>query len=126
MSVRTWHYRPNPGYRTKDAANWCASLEQDLQGWIADALAGAKRHRLDASTMAGVARSHDEIHCDIAHALAQAVEWDGFSIAHELTLRGWPGDVELVQICNVWSCRLVGLIRARRAARPANLRGDES
>jgi hypothetical protein len=126
MSARTFHYSPNAGYRSKDAASWFSTLETELQGWIADALAGQKRHRLSATNSASVARNYDDVRCDIAQALAAAEDWDGFTIAHQLTLRGWPGDVELVMICNVWSCRLRGRIRARLLARSPNLRGDES
>jgi hypothetical protein len=126
MSARTFHYTPNAGYRTKDAVEWWQNLEMSLQGWIADALGGEKRHRLTATSSTSIARSYDEIRGDLSQALAAAPDWDGFSIAHQLTLRGWPGDVELVVLCNVWSCRLRGLIRARLKARGPNLRGDAS
>ncbi len=126
MMARTFHYTPNPSYRTKDAADWWSKLEIELQGWIANAIAGERRHRLNATSSPSIARGYDEIRCDIAQALAAADDWDGFSIAHQLTLRGWPGDVELVQLCNVWSCQLRGHIRARLAARGSNLRGDQA
>lgn len=123
---RVWHYCPTPNFRSKDAGAWCADLEQHLQLWIGDALAGDKQHRLSATSSRMIARSADEIHCDIAQALAAAVEWDGFSLAHELKLRGWPADVELVVLCNRWSCALRQKIRARLAHRGPNFTRGET
>ena len=81
---------------------------------------------MTAASNASIARDADDIRCDLAHALTTAVEWDGFSIAHELKLRGWPADVALVQLCNVWSCKLGGKIRAQWAARKSTLNPENS
>lgn len=117
----TWHYVCRPQYRTQNAMDWTPDLAAALSGWIGDALTGNKAHRLAALSTPSINRDADDIRCDIAHALTTAVEWDGFSLAHELKLRGWPADVALVQLCNVWSCGLSAKIRAQLAARKPNL-----
>jgi hypothetical protein len=124
QKVRFFHYVPRPEYRSKDASDWAHSLNEHITRWICEALNGSRRRRLVSSSSKLIARSQDEIRCDIAQALAACPEWDGFSIAHALKERGWPADVDLVFQCNIWSSNLWPKIKARLAAGGRNLRGD--
>lgn len=114
---RVAHYVPKPQYRSDDASAHAASLVQALQLWVSAAQAGEKWARLTMPHSKLIARDADTIHCDVAAALAAALEWDGAILAHHLAHRGWPVDVELVRTCHQWSCGLMDRIMAERRAR---------
>jgi hypothetical protein len=108
------HYVPKPQYRSEDASKHTDSFMQAVSGWYAEALAGQRRERLTAPSSKSIGRSHDDIRCDCAYALANAVEWDGALLAHYLALRGWPLDVDLVRACHVWSCGVLDRVMTFR------------
>lgn len=117
MSARTFHYIPFANERSGAAVAHFTTLESHLRQWIVDAMAGLKPGRLSATSQPALPRTTDEIRCDIAQVLAAATEWDGFTIAHLLKLRGWPADVELVQLCNAWSCGILRQVLDEKRAR---------
>lgn len=106
------HYKPKPAFRSNDAARHCPAFYAALEPWLQEALTGQKRNRIPSHLSAAINRSADDLLCDCAAALAEAVEWEGALLAHRLALRGWPVDVALVRLCHTWSTSLMDRIMA--------------
>ncbi len=99
----TWHEIPRPAYRSQDAIRHGASLMAALQPWFEAAIHGELRF-LPQGSLVSAPKDSDDMLRDCATVLSAAVEWEGFLMAQEFAVRGWPADYDLVQRCNRWSC----------------------
>jgi hypothetical protein len=101
---KNWHFIPLPGMHSTEAARVVTALVTQLTPWLEKA---QSRLQFQQKTPPESLTDPDEIRCALAGALTRAMEWDGYTIAHELRLISrWPVDFDLCARLHRWSCAL--------------------